>query len=254
MNLGRYGQMCNQMFEIGTTIGTAIKYNTEYTFNAWRYNKYYENPIPTGKNKAFRNYNEPCFHYKEIKFPDTNANWDIKGYFQTEKYFEHCKPLIRKQFTLKKEYTDYIFEKYPFLKDDNTCSIHIRRGDFIKFKDYHNTMPLEYYNRAIQKLYEDNKGYINFVVCSDDIEWCKEYLPRLNVKLTYIEGEENIIDLHILSLCKDNIMSASSFSWWGAWLNDYPLKRVIAPLDWFGPLYVDKHDTKDLIPENWDRI
>jgi hypothetical protein len=254
MYLGKFGRMGNQMFEISTAIGTAVKYNTEYTFNAWKYNKYYENPIPTGRNKSFRNYTEPCFHYKEIKFTDLNANWDLRGYYQTEKYFEHCKDLIKKHFTLKQEYVDYIFEKYPFLKDDNTCSIHVRRGDFLKFHEYHNTMPLEYFNRAIQKLYGESKGDINFIVCSDDIDWCKENLPKLNINLTFIEGEENVIDMHILSYCKDNIMSASSFSWWGAWLNDNPNKKVIAPKDWFGPLYKDKHDTKDLIPENWDRI
>lgn len=249
MNLGRYGQMCNQMFEIGATIGTAIKYKTDYTFNAWRYNKYYETPIPTGRNKAFLNYNEPCFHYKEIKFTDSNKNWDLKGYYQTEKYFEHCKPLIRKHFTLKKEYVDYIKEKYPVLEGD-TCSIHIRRGDFLKFQDYHNTQPLEYYNQAIQKIYDD-KSNVNFIVCSDDIEWCKENLSRLNINLTFIEGEENVIDLHILSMCDNNIMSASSFSWWGSWLNDNPNKKVVAPINWFGPLYVNKHNTCDLIPKNW---
>jgi len=257
MYLGKYGQMGNQMFEISTTIGTAIKYNTNYTFNAWRYNKYYENPIPTGRNTSFRNYTEPCFHYMEIKLPDTdNINWDLRGYYQTEKYFEHCKPLIKKHFTLKKEYKDYIMDKYPFLNGSfNTCSIHVRRGDFIHFKDYHNTQPLDYYNRAINEIYgDDNRSDVKFIVCSDDIEWCKENLPKLGISPIYIEGEENVIDLHILSFCENNIMSASSFSWWGAWLNDNPNKKVIAPINWFGPLYVNKHDTCDLIPHGWKRI
>lgn len=253
-HLGKYGQLCNQLFQISCVLSTALKYKTDYTFNAWKYNKYLENPIPTGRNKNFLYYNEPCFHYKEIKFTDHKKNWDLKGYFQSEKYFENHKDVIRKQFTLKKEYRDYIIKKYPFLNYDNTCSIHIRRGDFLELEAYHNVLPLEYYNRAIEQLYSIGKVDINFIVCSDDIEWCKKFLPRLNVKLTFIEGEENIIDLHILSMCRDNIMSASSFSWWGAWLNDNPDKRVIAPKNWFGPLYKDKHNTKDLIPENWVRI
>jgi len=251
MQLGKFGQMSNQFFEISCVIGTSLKYNTDYTFNEWEYNKYLETPIPTGRNKNFLSYNEPCFHYKEIKFTTMEKNWDLKGYYQSEKYFEHCKPKIREQFRLKKKYIDYIMDKYPFLNDENTCSIHIRRGDFLQFKEYHNTQPLEYYNQAINRLYPDNKSDINFIVCSDDIGWCKENLPRLNINLTFIEGEENIIDLNILSMCKDNIMSASSFSWWGSWLNDNPNKRVVAPKNWFGPLYVNKHNICDLIPENW---
>jgi len=254
LKLGQFGRFANQLFEISATIGTALKYNTDYTFNHWKYNKYMENPIPVGGNKDFLYYNEPCFHYKEIKFTDYKKNWDLKGYFQSEKYFENYRDVIRKQFDLRKSYKDYIKNKYSFLKYDNTCSIHIRRGDFLELKQYHNILPLEYYNRAIEKLYSIAKVDINFIVCSDDIEWCKKFLPRLNVKLTFIENEEDIIDLNILSMCRDNIMSASSFSWWGAWLNNNPDKRVIAPVDWFGPLYKDKHDTKDLIPESWIRI
>lgn len=253
MNLGRYGRMANQMFEIATTIGTAIKYDTDYIFNEWEYNKYYENPIPTGDNISYRTYNEPCFHYKEIELLDNN-NWDLVGYYQSEEYFKHCRDTIRHHFTLKKEYKDYILDKYPFLNGENTCSIHIRRGDFIQFKDYHVTQSLEYYNRSISELYGDSKKDIKFIVCSDDIGWCKRNLPILNLDFIFIENEINIIDLHILSLCKDNIMSASSFSWWGSWLNDHPQKRIISPINWFGPKYIDLHDTKDVIPDDWIRL
>jgi len=48
-------------------------------------------------------------------------------------------------------------------------------------------------------------------------------------------------------------MANSTFSWWGAWLNTNKDKRVIAPKKWFGSKFADK-DTKDIIPENWERL
>ena len=91
------------------------------------------------------------------------------------------------------------------------------------------------------------------LVFSDDIEWCKENLSKLNVNIHFIEGNENIIDLFTMSMCDNNICSASSFSWWGAYLNK-KRNRVIFPKVWFGPKYRDLHDTKDLLLPEWETI
>ena len=56
-----------------------------------------------------------------------------------------------------------------------------------------------------------------------------------------------------MSLCQNNIIANSTFSWWGAWLNQNINKKVIAPSKWFGPLKIN-HNTQDLIPEAWEII
>jgi len=64
-----------------------------------------------------------------------------------------------------------------------------------------------------------------------------------------MKGNSDIIDLYLMSLCKDNIVANSSFSWWAAWLNRNGKKRVLAPQTWFGPSGPRAHD---IIPDSWE--
>ena len=89
-----------------------------------------------------------------------------------------------------------------------------------------------------------------FVIFSDDIEWCKK---NLNISDSlYIENEKDYIEMYLMSLCRNNIISNSSFSWWGAWLNNYQSKIVIGPSKWFGNSI--NHNTGDILPENWIKL
>ena len=105
---------------------------------------------------------------------------------------------------------------------------------------------LTYYKNAVECIGENEK----FIVVSDDIKWCKEHLKFKNI--IFVENSSPVIDLFIQSLCQNNIISNSSFSWWGAFLNNNPGKKVIAPANWFG--FKKKYNTSDLIPRNWKII
>ena len=63
--------------------------------------------------------------------------------------------------------------------------------------------------------------------------------------------EEDYIDLYIMSMCKNNIIANSSFSWWGAWLNSNEHKKIAAPKNWFHSSKEELYNTQDLIPDNW---
>ena len=108
--------------------------------------------------------------------------------------------------------------------------------------NHHPACNLGYYKEAI-KLMDVNK----FIVFSDDMSWCKENF--VGDEFIFMENNSDYIDLWLMSLCDNNIIANSSFSWWGAWLNQNPNKKVIAPKKWFGPAI--NHNTKDLIPESW---
>jgi hypothetical protein len=112
--------------------------------------------------------------------------------------------------------------------------LHIRRGDYIsdkKANSVHGTCDLSYYKKATELICAKFND-AHFFVFSDDISWAKENLNINNT--TYIDHKTiPHEDIHLMSLCKHNITANSSFSWWGAWLNQYSKKTVIAPKQWF---------------------
>lgn len=185
---------------------------------------------------------------------DLKDNVYLQGYWQTEKYFEDVENVIRREFTLKEEYSIENKEITKEIKNSNAVSVHVRRGDYAKDQKtnkFHGLCPIDYYNDAIKKIAKKIEKPI-FYVFSDDIDWVKKNL-KFNYPVRYVSNGilKDYEELMLMSYCKHNIIANSSFSWWGAWLNSNPEKIVIAPKKWFNDPNVD---TSDLIPENWIRI
>jgi hypothetical protein len=246
----RYGRLGNQLFQIAATIGIALKNRQKYVFPQWAYSRYFEHAVPQSSRAAFdeivfRTYKEEWFHYMDVVL-DPNCSWDLLGYFQTEKYFKHCEQKIRHYFQLKNEYRNYLQEKYGEYLSEKTCSIHVRRGDYVNQEREYYQCSAEYFGKAIEEF--DNT---TFLVFSDDIDWCKQVFRKSN--FVFIEGEKDILDLYLMSMCQNNIIANSTFSWWAAWLNENKDKKVVAPGRWFGWLLSD-FKTRDLIPEEWTKI
>ena len=142
---------------------------------------------------------------------------------------------------------EIIETKYSDLLSVRTTAIHVRRGDYLKFPQHHPTQTVEYFLAGVELLKDKTD---KFLVFSDDIAWCKANFKFDNI--VYIENEKDYIELYLQSLCNNNITSNSSFSWWGAWLNENNNKVVIGPNKWFGSAI--NHDTSDVIPETWKKM
>jgi len=235
--IGSFGRLGNQLFQIAATLGAAKLYNDIPKFYTWEHSDSFKNPIDqTLISSEIKNiYKEPSFNYTQIPQPN---NTDLHGYFQSEKYFSHCEDLIRHHFDFKEE---GIKLKYY------GCSIHIRRGDYVNLANYHTNLGPDYYADAIRDM--EMNGVTQFVVFSDDINWCKTFLGD-DPKFVYIEGQTPIQDLCLMSKCEHHIIANSSFSWWGSWLNPSKDKIVIAPKNWFGPSNKNA-DTSDLYCKGW---
>ena len=198
-------------------------------------------------------YREKSFSFDD-KVLELGKNVYLKGYFQSEKYFLPAKDTIRKEFTFKNKLITKLDETSFQLKDLNSVSIHVRRGDFSKnpeIAEYHGTLDKDYYNSSLG-LIRSKVPDPSFYLFSDDINWAKNNLQIPDA--IYVSGnltQNHFEDLYLMSQCKHNIIANSSFSWWGAWLNNHPDKIVIAPEKWFnqGP-----KDTRDLLPAGWLKI
>lgn len=231
--LGKCGRLGNQLFQMAALIGLASRTNSDIkvkwycTYTKKLIAPYLKNQIweDTDMQSPSFTYKEPYFNYAQVPY---TKNMNIHGYFQSEKYFADCKELVMNAFEPSEELVNKIKSKYGSLLDGNTCSIHVRRGDYVGNKTYYQC-DLNYFNNALNKINSLEK-IDNFIVLSDDIAWCKRNFPP---HFTFIDGNIDIEDLYLISLCKHNIMSNSSFSWWGAWLNKNVNKKIIAPRLWF---------------------
>lgn len=184
-------------------------------------------------------YNEQSFNFNKIPYIE---GFDIilKGYFQSYKYIN--KLIAINQFTIDDVNKSMIKIKYPNIFNESFTSIHVRRGDYMNVLYKHPFCGLKYYNRAIDFIGRDK----NYIILSDDINWCLKYLKLKNA--IYVNDSSPVIDLYIQTYCKNNIISNSSFSWWGAYLNlNHGI--VIAPKMWFG--FASNLNVNDLLPPNY---
>ena len=199
-------------------------------------------------NKSSKYIKQKNFGY-DNKYLEMTSGY-FNGYWQSEKFFKNIENDLRSHFGFS-DIDNKNRELYQQIKDKNTISIHVRRGDYINHPVHGGICDLDYYNKAINYCL-NNINECHFVMFSNDIEWCKANLNIDNV--SYVDWNNNnssYRDMQLMSLCKNNIIANSSFSWWGAWLNENPNKTVIAPNKWFND---DSINQKDICPSKWLRI
>lgn len=212
-------------------------YLKQFTTNLLR-----NTPIAETYPEGYHLYSESSYEYTPVAYHDRLL---LSGYFQSEKYFD--KTLVQKLFKIDPETEKKLKNEYKHLPFEETVSINIRRGDYLKQQKIHPVCKMEYYKAAIDLLGEKR----NYLITSDDLEWCKSHFPGKN--FFFARHTNPVSDLYLQSLCCDHIISNSTFSWWGAWLNPHPEKTVIAPSGWFGP-NSQNTSTRDLLPTDWITI
>lgn len=253
---GKYNfGLCNQMFQIAALYSHAKDNNLTVTFPQIKLDSFggYNKNIFSKVNcddinlSDFKYFSVP-FGYSKLPL---ESNLIYRGYMQSEKYFAHNRSLILNLFAPTSDIAKYIHTKYSSLVNANTLAIHVRRGDYINLSDHHPEVSPDYYLQAT-KYITDRVSIDNYAIFSDDITYCKKLFGDSD-EIIYIEREEDYIDLYLMSLCKHNIIANSTFSWWGAWLNQNVDKMIVSPKKWFGPAKQGV-DTNDLIPDSWIKI
>lgn len=240
-----YGRMGNYLFQVAATIGYAYRHNLEFSVPTKTDNPT-ANPIYL-QRLANCKYDprlpevriiERGHAYQPLPFEEKwrTRNIVLDGYWQSEKYFKDIRNDILSLFD------------YPWKPTLNVVSVHVRRGDYLRLTHKHPPVSKEWYDEQMAKF----PGR-TFMIFSDDIEWCRMvWGKRADCFFSVGRNEED--DLVAMSSCEHHISSASTFSWWGAWLNQNPFKRVIIPRLWFSAQEEKKCCTKDIVPESWERV
>lgn len=198
----------------------------------------------------------PIFAYDPELLQRTTRNTYISGLYQSEKFFAPVAETIRSDLTFRvgpDRETGMLMD----MIESTECpvALHVRRGDYVSDDRYRTsigTCPVDYYLKALDLVGSRLTRYRLFLF-SDEPDWAVQNLPLPadSVVVRHNQGERSCEDLRLMSLCQHQIISNSTFAWWGAWLNDNPDKLVIAPARWFSGL---NYDTSDLIPDGWLKL
>jgi hypothetical protein len=289
------GGLGNQLFQYAAGLALAGQHNTALKLDLYYYKKHpyrkfeldrFKIPLVhasteeihtfTGSNPVTRYLNkrenyfhcprvfsQPHYHYYEDFFQLPSPLY-LNGYWQSEKYFATVVKQVR-EFYQPQTIDTVNLRLIEKLKRVESVSLHVRIGDYstAAYNSFFGGLTSAYYQQAIQFIKQRISSAV-FFVFSDDIEWCKKNLQLENVNyVDHNRGDNSYNDLVLMSHCKHNIMANSSFSWWGAWLNQNPSKVVVAPREWFRQKYLDNKDViypcrlynvKDLIPTGWNLL
>jgi hypothetical protein len=183
------------------------------------------------------------FHYQELDVH--GSEFMIDGFFQSEKYFIKHESEIKELFKPTNKILKIINDKYGEYLKHKTTAVHVRRGDYIKYPNIHPVQDLQYYIKGISLT-----KYDKVLIFSDDLGWCKQNFKGEDY--VFIDNEKDYIELYLMSLCDNVVISNSSFSWWGGWLNNNINKVIVGPHKWFGNGV--NHITSDIIPNSWIKI
>jgi hypothetical protein len=143
--------------------------------------------------------------------------------------------------------------------------MHFRLGDYKKLPEHYVILQVDYYREALNYLLETteltNPRAKVLYFCEEqdleDVEFIISILKTDFPTIVFLRADPELEDweqLILMSLCRNNIIANSTFSWWAGYLNIYRQKKVIYPATWFGQKLQKTHDMGDLFPVDWIKI
>jgi len=235
--LGKYGRLGNQCFQVASVLGLAEKYGAQAAFPAWEYESYFETEIPHGPLQT-NQVAERFFHHHDWGLTES---CDLLGYLQSEKYFGSTRLKLKESFVAEQK------AKYKELFDRETICIQVRRGDYVGNPHYYQ-LPPTYYLSALITHFPNWRDY-NLLFVSDDIEYCRTHFECLP-NATFSTGNTDIEDMALASACDHFIISNSSFGWWCARLGEKPHSKIVHSGHMFTGKLTRK-DARDYRPDRW---
>ena len=192
---------------------------------------------------------EEKMNYPSIEQLMDLDNAFLDGYWQRFDYYKTSERYIRESYVFSRELTGRNKEISKKIKDENSVSIHVRRNDYLGSSLYV-IQNSDYYSKAIALASELLQKPV-FYCFSDDINWCRDNLFPMGYNVLFVDwnsGKDSYCDMQLMSQCKANIVTNSSFSMWAAWLNSFENKIIVRPSHYYTDKDLDEHF---FWPENW---
>jgi hypothetical protein len=207
-----------------------------------------QNLLPYYKKRHFREQNQG---YDQNVF-NCNRNCYLDGFWQSYLYFDSIRNELLHEITLKQENSTFQLLFKEILSKKKSIAIHVRRGDYTNKDSAHLLITNEFYKNAIDYIKSVLGSENHFYFFSDDLKYIEQqdYFRYCENK-TLVSGFDATEDLMLIKACSHQIISNSTFSWWGAWLNENPNKIVISPKRW---MKEQEKENPDLIPEDWIKL
>ena len=178
----------------------------------------------------------------------------LDGYWQSERYFADIRDTLLEDFQPRRPLSEGRQELLARIAETTAVSVHVRRGDYVtnaKVSAFHGYCSADWYRAAMQAMAAQVENP-TFFVFSDDPAWVRSDLGSdWPMHVVDFADDREYEDLHVMARCRHHVIANSSFSWWGAWLNQRADKTVIAPRQW---LRAGDIDPRDLVPADWQRL
>jgi Glycosyl transferase family 11 len=263
------GGLGNQLFQIFTTIAYAMKHRQKFVF--------LQTDMLGNRKTYWKTFLKNLLHFTSVKMPKSpniikekefafnqlpapvSENTFLNGYFQSYLYFNEYSEVICRFIKLeehKNKVRDLVSIDY-----DNTISMHFRLGDYKKLQGHHPVLSQSYYMNALSEALgsKDTTSTVLYFCEKEDNAEVDEIVCMLsqtfqNVRFLKADDKyDDWVQMLLMSLCRQNIIANSTFSWWGAYFNSHPNKKVYYPKVWFGP-FLANHNTQDLCMKEWTQV
>lgn len=199
---------------------------------------------------------EHAYQFNDMVFQQIKDGCYIESSWQDERYFIDAEDEVRNAFTFPPLVDERNIQIANDMSSSNSVAIHIRKGDgYGSWNIFSNTCPKDYYERALEYIHRFVENP-KFFVFTDTPEIVGDYLNVKDYSLINwnpTTGSNNYLDMQLMSCAKHNIIANSTYSWWGAWLNDNPNKIVVAPYHWFNP-NSKWAEVNHIIPNKWIKL
>ena len=226
------------------TISNDVELIDDCYEHSYRFYKYILNYLPTFIKKKFFNsskYNIKKFNFEKILFnqsktlkkeEDYNSSYYL-GYWQSTKYFKNYEKILKKELQLKNIKSGV--KKFTKSIKSNMVAIHVRGGDVLTLKDNTYVAGNTYYYKVIQKLKKEVPN-IKYHFFSDDLVYLEKIINSLEIKnykiISKLKKFTDLEEFFIMQNYKYLVISASTFSWWAAWLGNKKDNKIFSPKIW----------------------